>query len=217
MRNWICLILLLAGCRIAAAGTVNISEVQYDWPSSDDGHVFVELFGPAGFDLTGYSLVGVNGSGGDTTNQVDLTGFAIPADGFLVVADRTGGGTTFVANADVTDQNFDLQNGPDSVQLLAGSVVIDAVGYGSFGSSTVFAGEGSPASGVSPGASIARRFADVDTDDNSADFVALATPTPGSGPVSTFAAPTPGSAALGLVGLGLLLFGAAARRRRLGW
>lgn len=145
---------------------------------------------------------------------MSLSGSTIPSDGFFVLADRTGGGTTFVANADLTDQNFDLQNGPDSVQLRFGSTVIDALGYGSFGSSHVFAGEGSAAPGVSAGSSLARRFANVDTGDNSADFVALASPTPGRGPVAPVAVPTPGSGALGLLGGGMLLLGSIRRRRR---
>lgn len=63
MRIWLSIFWLLASAGVAGAGTVNLSEVQYDWPSSDDGKVFVELYGPAGFDLTGYSVVGVNGYG----------------------------------------------------------------------------------------------------------------------------------------------------------
>lgn len=214
MRTWVTIFVLVASAGVAAAGTVNISEVLYDWPSSDDGKVFVELYGPAGLDLTGYSVVGVNGYGGSTTHSVSLAGATIPPDGFFVLADRTGGGTTFVANADLTDQNFDLQNGPDSVRLLLGSSVVDALGYGSFGSSHVFAGEGSAAPGVSAGSSLARRFANVDTGDNAADFVVRSTPTPGRGPVAPVPAPTPGSGALGLFGGGMLLFGAIRRRRR---
>jgi hypothetical protein len=216
LRISILLAVLVASAGVASAGTVNISEVLYDWPSSDDGRVFVELHGPAGFDLNGYTLVGVNGYGGSITHAVDLSGFSIPADGFFVLADRTGSGRTFVANADLTDRNFDLQNGPDSVRLLFGSVVVDAVGYGRFGSSHVFAGEGSPASGVSAGSSVARRFANVDTDDNSADFVTQSGPTPGLGNLAPVAVPTPGSGALGLLGGGMLLIGAVIRRRNRG-
>ena len=79
--------------------------------------------------------------------------------------------------------------------------MIDAVGYGSFGPGEVFAGEGSPAPDAPAGASLARHFADVDTDDNAADFGVLATPSPGVAPVSV---PEPATALLfgcGLAGL----------------
>ena len=70
------------------------------------------------------------------------------------------------------------------------SSVLDALGYGVFAVGEVFAGEGAPAVDPAAGASLARRFADVDTGDNAADFIALAAPTPGSAPLS--AVPEPG-------------------------
>jgi hypothetical protein len=87
--------------------------------------------------------------------------------------------------------------------LRSDSAVLDAVGYGSFGSGDVFAGEGGAAPDAPAGSSLARVFADVDTDDNFADFVVLGTPTPGVADLAT-PLPEPGSAALlaaGLVGL----------------
>ena len=38
-----------------------ISEIYYDAEGTDNGHVFVELMGLACTDLTGYSLLGING------------------------------------------------------------------------------------------------------------------------------------------------------------
>jgi hypothetical protein len=58
------------------------------------------------------------------------------------------------------------------VRLLAGTTVLDALGYGVFAAGEVFAGEGLPAADPPAGSSLARLFADVDTDDNAADFVA---------------------------------------------
>ena len=80
--------------------------------------------------------------------------------------------------------------------------MLDALGYGAFAADEVFAGEGAPAPDAPADASLARVFANVDTDDNAADFVVLEAPTPGSGPLAPV--PEPGSAwllAAGLAGL----------------
>ena len=183
-----------------------ISELFYDAVGSDNGHSFVELYGAPGASLEGLVLEGVNGAGGAIGPTIVLSG-AIPADGFFVVADDQGDGTTLVAEADLLS-NFDFQNGPDSVVLRGGETILDALGYGEFAPGDVFAGEGAAAPDAPPGASLARRFADLDTDDNAADFWVEASPTPGTG---LLAVPEPASAALfggGLAGMALL------RRRR---
>ena len=169
-----------------------LSEVLYDASGSDDGSVFVEIHGTPGESLDGLRVEGVNGSGGAVTGAIELTG-VIPADGFFVLADVTGAGVTFVAAADQL-ANFDFQNGPDSLVLRSETAVLDALGYGVFTPSEVFAGEGAAAPDPPAGSSLARRFADIDTNDNAADFVVLAAPTPGTGPV--FAVPEPGLAGL---------------------
>jgi hypothetical protein len=194
--------LVLAGLVVLphahAAALPLISEVFYDAVGSDDGNAFVELWGAPGTDLTGYVLDGINGSNGAVTPHLALSG-AIPADGFFVVADGLSDGTTLIANADLI-LNFDLQNGPDSMQLLAPDAsVLDAVGYGEFAVGEIFAGEGIPTEDPAAGSSIARVFANVDTDQNSLDFAASA-PTPGSGALA--AVPEPGTALLLCAGLG---------------
>ena len=178
--------LLLAGLHApwTLAAPINLSEVFYDAVGSDDGQSFVELYGPAGFSLEGWTLEGINGANGNVGPVVTLSG-VIPADGFFVVADEDAG-TTSVANADFL-ANFDFQNGPDSIVLRdASGAPVDAVGYGLFGAGDVFAGEGAPAPDPPAGQSLARLFANVDTDDNGADFMVLASPTPGSGPLELF-------------------------------
>jgi len=175
---------LLASASLAPpahAGFVHLSEVYYDAVGADADLVFVELYGLPGYSLELHEVVGVNGANGAEGPVLALSG-AIPADGFFVAADGEAG-VTRVSDADLV-LSFDFQNGPDSIVLRGpGGVVLDAVGYGDF-ADAVFAGEGAPAPDPPAGQSLARLFADVDTDDNSADFIALEQPTPGTGPVS---------------------------------
>jgi hypothetical protein len=197
--------LALSPCAPAFAAPL-ISEVYYDAVGSDDGVSFIELWGAPGTDLGGLVLEGINGSGGAVTHTLALAG-SIGPDGFFVLADGLADGSTLVAGADLI-LNFDLQNGPDSVQLLAADTsVIDAVGYGEFAPADIFAGEGLPTVDPPAGSSIARVFADVDTDVNALDFAAAA-PTPGTGPLATV--PEPGTGALLATGL----FGLARSGRR---
>jgi len=185
-----------------------ISEFYYDAPGSDDGQSFVEIAGLPGTSLEGFVLEGVNGANGAVGPSLVLSG-SIGMNGLFVVADRLADGSTSVLGADLL-ANFDFQNGPDSVVLRQDGVVVDALGYGVFGAGEIYAGEGAPAPDVSAGQSLARLFANVDTDDNAADFVVLGTPTPGS---AEFAAvPEPTTALLLCFGLGGLAAGG--RRHR---
>ncbi len=184
-----------------------LSEVLYDATGTDDGALFVELYGTPGTSLDGLVVEGVNGSDGSVTVSIPLSG-TLPADGLYVIADQASGGGTLVPGADLL-ANFDLQNGPDSVVLRdAVGAVVDALGYGTFAAGEVFAGEGSPAPDPAAGSSLARLFADVDTDDNAADFAALEVPTPGEAPLSPV--PEPGSVLL--LGCGLAVLAPFGRR-----
>ena len=206
-RGLLTTVLLLAGLGPAppAAAALLLSEVLYDAAGSDSGAVFVELWGTPGTSLAGVTVEGVNGSNGDITPLLVLSG-SVPADGFFVVADEVTAGVSSVANFDLL-LNFDFQNGPDSVVLRdAGGAVLDALGYGVFGEAEVFAGEGDAATDPAAGFSLARVFANLDSDDNATDWIALDTPTPGAG---SLAVPEPSAAAM----LATLLLALAVRAR----
>jgi len=180
----------------AARALPLISEVFYDAVGSDDGLSFVEIYGDPGTPLDNLVVQGVNGADGKAYASLKLAG-SIGPDGLFVVADKTSAGSSSVLEADQL-LNFDLQNGPDSVVLVDGDTgsVLDAVGYGDFQPGSFFAGEGAPGLGVAAGSSLARRFANVDTGDNAADFVELVAPTPHQATV-----PEPSTAALSVAGL----------------
>jgi hypothetical protein len=188
----LCAALSLAATHAGAAPL--LSEVFYDAVGSDDGLSFIEIWGAPGTSLSELTIEAVNGAGGAVTHTLGLSGAIGPSGLFVIADDLAGGGTTLVANADLI-LDFDFQNGPDSVQLRGPSGVLDAVGYGTFTAGDVFAGEGAPAPDPAAGSAIARRFADVDTDDNAADWLAAA-PTPGAAPLL----PVPEPRALVLLG-----------------
>lgn len=182
----------------ACAGTV-ISEVLYDVSGSDNGAVFIELYGVPGTVLDDLFIEGINGSNGDIYKSVALFG-TIPPDGVFVIGDDAGDGSTLVAGADLIAE-VDLQNGPDSVVLRSAEAVLDALGYGDF-SGKIFAGEGNAAPAVEAGSSLARGNPGIDTDNNLADFGILDLPTPGDVPVNTVPVPAAGWLLVsGLVGL----------------
>lgn len=206
LRTVGCALGVLALCAGQAGATPMISEVFYDAVGSDDGRGFIELYGVPGTVLDGLLIEGINGSNGAAGPVLALVG-VIPADGLFVIADRKSDGTTEVVEADAV-ANFDFQNGPDSIVLRDDLGVLDAVGYGVFAPGDVFAGEGAPAEDPPAGWSLARYFADLDTDDNAMDFVALDAPTPGFAELS--AVPEPGSGLL--AGTGMLVLGLVRRR-----
>ena len=158
---------------------VVINEVSYDAVGADSAAgntIFVELWGDPGASLEGWALVGVDGNTGADYNAIALDGQAIGPDGWFVIA-HPSAAATILAAADLTSAQVDLQNGPDSVQLRWRGRVVDALGYGTFGAGTTFAGEGTAAAGVAAGRSLTRDASHADTGNNAADF-ASATPTP---------------------------------------
>lgn len=128
------LIALFSACLFSglSAQGVYINEIDYDQPGADIAE-FIELVGPDGASLTGYTIELVNGNNGTVYNTVDLTGFSIPNDnvnghGFFVIGPAAG-----VANVDYTPTDWvsdELQNGaPDGILLKLNGVVVDGFSY----------------------------------------------------------------------------------------
>ncbi len=113
----------------AWAQTVFINEIHYDNAGTDEGEG-VEILGPAGTNLTGWSIVAYNGSGGASYLTIDLTGIIIPNElgGYGAVQVLTLG----------------LQNGsPDGIALINNGTVVQFLTYeGSFTASN------GPATGI---------------------------------------------------------------------
>jgi len=168
---FILFIVLIVNSRSDAQDVV-INEILYDSGGSDKG-CFVELFGKPDLKLNDYKLIGVNGDKGQAYGEIKLSGHTIPPDGFFVIAQDKN-----VLNADMIDFNADYQNGPDNIELWYMDKKVDSVGYGDF-TNAVFTGEGTPTLDLS-GYSIGRRKDGFDSNDNSVDFVGLATLSPGS-------------------------------------
>ena len=170
-----------------------ISELLFDEVGQDTGHgLFLELTGQPLSRLGGLRLEAVNGRDGGVYDAIDLPNAQMPFNGvFLIVGQSASQVLQDLADLVVEDVN--LQNGPDSLQLIwnKGTFVeqtLDAVGYGSFSQSEIFAGEGTAATNPPPGQSLTRDDSATDTDDNSADFVrssatVLGVPTPGGPPL----------------------------------
>ncbi|WP_019587255.1 lamin tail domain-containing protein [Deinococcus apachensis] len=160
---------------LAAAGEPIINELYYDSAGTDTG-TFIELRGPAGKSLSGYTLTAYD-TAGTAYRTLTLSG-TIPASGYYVVAqDTTVPGRTLV------NSGTDLNNGSASLRLLRSGTVIDAVAYGT---PTTGRGEGSSAPTTGAGSALARVPDGQDTDANSADFrVQAATPGAATGGTST--------------------------------
>ena len=181
---------------LPAQASVVIQEVLYDGPGTDADDVFTELFGTPGLDLTGWSLVGINGGDGQVYQTVSLDGQFIPADGLFVIATASAN-SPLAAERDFI-ANVDWQNGPDALQLRFGGQIMDGLQYGDAG--IYNAGEGNYAIDVTGTISLSRDLFGTDTNDNAIDFSA-GDPTPGNGPSVV---PLPAAVWMFASGLGLL-------------
>ncbi len=105
-----------AGAVAGEGSTVFINEFHYDNTGTDVGE-FVEIAGPAGTDLGGWTVELYNGSNGTVYNTISLSGTLVDASngyGFALIELPVNG----------------LQNGgPDGIALLQGSTVVQFLSY----------------------------------------------------------------------------------------
>jgi predicted extracellular nuclease len=125
---------LLAGfataAPVAASTAVFINEIHYDNDGTDAGEA-IEIAGPAGTDLTGWSIVLYNGSGG-APYDTDALGGIIPNQ-------QNGMGTVVI-----TYPVNGIQNGsPDGIALVNGATVVQFLSY-----EGQFTAVGGPANGM---------------------------------------------------------------------
>lgn len=161
-------------CTPVTRRPVVIQEVLFDPPGADGTGAleFVELRGPAGASLEGWSLVGIDGVRGTTWLGPLWLDLRLNDDGLAVV-----GGTAVLSDLRLPST---LQNGPDGLALLGcDGTVGDAVAWGDPEGFAFAIGEGSAAMPPASGNSLARDAAGTDTGDNARDFSARP-PSPGT-------------------------------------
>ncbi|MHC4093324.1 MAG: hypothetical protein ACYSVY_24150, partial [Planctomycetota bacterium] len=103
---------------------VILNEIDYDNPGTDTDE-FIEVLGPQGTDLTGWSIELYEGNDGALDNTIALTG-SIPVDDRFYVL-----GSATVTNV---DQLFDfatnnVENGPDGIALCNGTTPVELIAY----------------------------------------------------------------------------------------
>lgn len=114
-----------------AATPVFINEIHYDNSGADSGEA-IEIAGPAGTDLSGWSIVLYNGNGGAVYNTKALSG---------VIADQSGNGFGTLSFSYPADG---IQNGaPDGIALVHGGTVVQFLSY-----EGTFTAVGGPANGM---------------------------------------------------------------------
>ncbi|GAA0855319.1 ExeM/NucH family extracellular endonuclease [Aliiglaciecola litoralis] len=108
--------LLALVCAPMVYADVFINEIHYDNISTDTGEA-IEVAGPAGTDLSGWSLVKYNGNNGTAYGTTSLSG---------TIPDQQGGMGTIIVNY----PSNGLQNGaPDGVVLFDGTQVVQFLSY----------------------------------------------------------------------------------------
>jgi predicted extracellular nuclease len=160
------------------SSTIFINEIHYDNTGTDAGEA-IEIAGPAGTDLAGWSLVLYNGSTGAVYDTDPLSG---------VISDQNGGYGTAVLSYPVNG----IQNGsPDGIALVdASSVVVQFLSY-----EGTFTAVGGPANGLTS--------TDIGVSENGSEPLGRSLQLTGAGPTyGDFTWNTPATSSFGAVNSG---------------
>ncbi|MEM9549026.1 MAG: T9SS type A sorting domain-containing protein [Bacteroidota bacterium] len=101
---------------IPTTDEIRINEVDCNTPSTDVAE-FIELFGLPNYNMDGLVLVLYNGSGDESYDAIDLTGFSLDNNGYFII----GGGASAPGNPEISLGNNFIQNGADAVALYVGT------------------------------------------------------------------------------------------------
>ncbi|TMB85129.1 MAG: lamin tail domain-containing protein [Chloroflexi bacterium] len=174
-----------------------VSELVTGGASASDE--FVEVYNPSpdALPLEGLELVYVSASGATVTRKAAWTVGAplMPPGAHWLVANTAG---LYAPMADTTYANgLAATGGSVALRIQGATTAIDAVGWGTATSTWL---EGVPAPAAPAGSSLERLPGGLagsgqDTDDNSADFVARATPDPQNAAAAPIASPSPSPSA----------------------
>ena len=165
---------LVVSSSLFAQPRVVINEIDYDQPSTDYAE-FIELYngGSSAADLSTYSVVLVNGTGGGASvyQTIVLPSLSLAPGAFFVICGDAA--NTPGCDLDVSPDSNLIQNGaPDAVALYDGATLVDTVSYEGDTGTPYTEGSGS---GLEDDSSIAflgiSRYPDgTDTDQNNADL-----------------------------------------------
>ena len=161
-------------------GHLLVSEVMTGGASASDEFIEIYNSGPDALPLEGLEVIYVTASGGTITRKATWSAGAPPvaAGTHVLIANAAG---IFAAVADVTYTNgLAATGGSIAIRILGASSAIDAAGWGNATSTWL---EGVPAAAPPAGHSLERlpggdQGSGQDSEQNSVDFVDLATPDP---------------------------------------
>lgn len=117
-----------AAAMTSAQSAVLLNELLINPTGTDNGFEFVEFAGTPFFDLTGFTLLSIEGdaTGAGTVDQaISLNGRSIGGNGIFLLRDAATlidwpGRVTSGANIAVADFNPDLENGSNTFALVSG-------------------------------------------------------------------------------------------------
>ncbi|MGD9021618.1 MAG: lamin tail domain-containing protein, partial [Lysobacterales bacterium] len=157
-------------CPVPEGGLV-INEIDYD-QSGTDASEFIEIAntGDTPVDLTGHSLVLVNGSNDTPYKTIDLPAVSLAAGDYFVVCGIAD--NVYNCDLDVTPDTNLVQNGsPDAVALYFSDALLDTVSYEGDTGAPYTEGSGAGLQDSTADYTGISRFPDgSDTDVNNVDF-----------------------------------------------